>query len=217
MIDGFGLYRPRRTPLHRSRAGFKVALLIIVGIGIALTHGPVWTLAWYVGGFAALASTLPPIRPTLRGLAAPVLIAAVLGAYQWWAGDRATAVEVTADFVAIAASAIAITTSTPLDEAMGLIVKLARPFRRHVPPETLGLMFALTIRAIPEVTNIMESTSEAARARGLERNARAWLTPVAVRTFGWALAVGDAITARGLAEQDRGPSPREPIGLGASA
>lgn len=201
MLDAFGLYRPGHTPLHRLPAWVKVLLLVAVGVGMVITRGPAWTAGWYVGALAALASALPPLRATLRGLAPVAILAGLMGGYQWFRGDRTTALEFAADFIAISCCALAVTTSTPLDESMALISRAARPFRRVVPPEALALMFSLTLRAIPEVNSIMRDAFDAARARGLGRSPRAWLIPSAVRTFGWALAVGDAITARGLADE----------------
>jgi biotin transport system permease protein len=83
---------------------------------------------------------------------------------------------------------------------MGLVSKAAWPIRRIVPQEAVGLTFALTARAIPQITMILGDSADAARARGLGRSPRAMLVPAIVRTFGWALAVGDAMTARGLTD-----------------
>jgi len=200
VIDAFGLYRPRRTPLHATPAWLKVLGLTCGAVALLLTHGPVAATTGLVSAIALLVSTLPPLRPTLRGLFPVVVMAVLMGGYQWFRGDRAGAAEFAADFLAISCLALALTTSTPLDEAMGLVAWAARPFRRVVPPEAVGLVFALTARAIPQITMILQDSADAARARGLGRSIRATVVPATVRTFGWALDVGDAITARGLAE-----------------
>lgn len=201
MLDTFGLYRPRRTPLHVLPAWVKVLGLACAAIALLLTRGPVAATTGLVCSLVVLASALPPLSPTLRGLFPIVLMAALMGGYQWLRGDRSSAAEFAADFVAISCLALALTTSTPLDEAMGLVARLAHPFRRAVPPEAVGLVFALTARAIPQITMILKDSTDAARARGLSRNPRAMFVPATVRTFGWALDVGEAITARGLAEE----------------
>jgi biotin transport system permease protein len=200
VIDAFGLYRPRRTPLHAIPAWLKVLGLTCGAVALLLTRGSVAATIGLVSAIVLLISTLPPLRPTLRGLFPVVVMAVLMGGYQWFRGDRAGAAEFAADFLAISCLALALTTSTPLDEAMGLVAWAARPFRRIVPPEAVGLVFALTARAIPQITMILQDSADAARARGLGRSARATVVPATVRTFGWALDMGDAITARGLAE-----------------
>jgi biotin transport system permease protein len=200
VIDAFGLYRPRRTPLHALPAWIKVLGLAGAAVALLLTRGPVAATAGLLCAILVLLSTLPPLRPTLRGLFPIVILALLMGGYQWFRGDRPGAAEFVADFVAISCLALALTTSTPLDEAMGLVARAARPFRRVVPPEAVGLVFALTARAIPQITMILKDSADAARARGLARSVRATVVPATVRTFGWALDVGEAITARGLAE-----------------
>ena len=153
-----------------------------------------------VAAIALLVSTLPPPAQTLRGVAPVIVLAAATGAYQLWQGDARLAVDLAADFVSLICLSLAVTTSTPLDESMGLVSAAARPLRRWIPPEALALVFSLTIRAIPELTRILAESRDAARSRGLDRSPRAMLVPAGVRTVGYALAVGDAITARGLAD-----------------
>jgi biotin transport system permease protein len=148
-----------------------------------------------------LASTLPPPRATARGIAPLVVVAGITAVYQVWLGEAATGIDLGADLLSLVCLALAVTTSTPLDESMGLVSRAARPLRRWILPEALALVFSLTIRAIPELTRILGESRDAARARGLDRSPRAMLVPAGVRTVGYALAVGDAITARGLADE----------------
>lgn len=215
MLDSFGVYQPRRTLLHLLPPWVKVLGLAVAALALFVVRGPVWTLVGLVASLGVLASTLPPIRPTLRGLWPIALLVVLMGGYQWFRGDRAGAAEFSADFVSVACLALALTTSTRLDDAVAFISKAACPLRRTVSPEAVGLVFALTARAIPEVTIILGDSADAARARGLGRSPRATLVPAAVRTFGWALAVGEAITARGLADDpgdaiDLGTTPTGP-------
>jgi len=207
MLDGFGAFRPRRTPLHALPAWAKFLGLAVAAVAVFVVRGPVWTLVALLSSIALLASALPARRPTLRGLFPVALLASFVGAYQWWRGDETLAAELAADFLAVACLALAVTASTRLDDAVALIGSAARPIRKVVPPDSVGLVFALTVRAIPEVTTLLEESRDAARARGLSRSPRATLAPAVVRTFGWALHVGEAITARGLAD---GPPDAEP-------
>jgi biotin transport system permease protein len=174
--------------------------LVLAAVWLAWCTVPAWSVASALVAIALLASTLPPPSPTFRGVVPVLVIAAAAGAYQVWQGDVRLAVDLAADFVSLICLSLAVTTSTPLDESMGMVSAAARPLRRWIPPEALALVFSLTIRAIPELTRILAESRDAARSRGLDRSLRAMLVPAGVRTVGYALAVGDAITARGLAD-----------------
>lgn len=201
MIALFGLYRDRRTPLHLVPAWAKMLGLAACGGWLAWNTRPEWGVASLGVAIVALASAFPPLGATLRGMAPIALVAVVTGAYQAWLGQEALAVDLAADLLSLVCLSLAVTTSTPLDESMGLVSRAARPLRRWIPPEALALVFSLTIRAIPELTRILAESRDAARSRGLGRSPRAVLVPAGVRTVGYALAVGDAITARGLADE----------------
>ncbi len=200
MTSVFGIYRERRTPLHRAPASLKVALLVAAAGWLAWTTNPTWSVAALGASILVLASALPPAGPTVRGVLPVVVIAGLTAGYQAWQGNARLGIDLGADFVSLVCLALAVTTSTPLDASMGLVSAAARPMRRWVPPEALALVFSLAIRTIPEITRILAQSRDAALARGLGRSPRAMLVPAGIRTVGYALAVGDAITARGLAD-----------------
>jgi len=210
MISLLGIYRPRHTPLHRASVGFKLVLLLAATICVIVVDDPVTACGIAAACLLLLLSTAPPAKPTLRGLLLIAIMAGVTVIFQVWRGEYAKAVDTAADIVAISALALAITCSTPMEEVLDAISKLARPVRRILPPETLGLMFAMTLRAIPEAARLLVEARTAARARGLERSPRAILIPAATRSVGFALQLGQALHARGIAEEappDRRPRP----------
>lgn len=200
MTGVFGIYRDRRTPLHLAPAWLKVVAILAAAVALAWTTDPRWSLASLGAAIVILASTLPPPRATARGVLPVIVIAALTGAYQAWQGNPRLGIDLGADFVSLVCLALAVTTSTPLDESMGLVAGAARPLRRWIPPDALALVFSLAIRTIPEATRLLAQSRDAALARGLGRSPRAMLVPAGVRTVGYALAVGEAITARGLAD-----------------
>ncbi len=202
MTGVFGLYRERRTPLHLAPAWLKVVGLLAAAVALAWTTDPRWGIVGLAASLVVLSSTLPPPGPTARGVLPVVVIAALTAGYQAWQGNVRLGVDLGADFISLVCLALAVTTSTPLDASMGLVAGAARPLRRWIPPEALALVFSLAIRTVPEVTRILEQSRDAALARGLGRSPRAMLVPAGVRTVGYALAVGEAITARGLADRD---------------
>lgn len=219
MISLLGIYRPRNTPLHKSSVGFKLVLLLVATVAVIVIDDPVTACGVAAASLLLLLSTMPPAKPTLRGLALIALMAGVTVAFQVWREEYAKAIDTAADIVAISALALAITCSTPMEEVLDAISRLARPIRRILPPETLGLMFAMTLRAIPEAARLLIEARTAARARGLERSPRAVLIPAATRSVGFALQLGQALHARGIAEEApperRAPAPQpaeHPVG-----
>jgi len=201
MISLLGIYRPRNTPLHKSSVGFKLVLLLAATVCVIVVDDPVTACGIAAACLLLLLSTAPPPKPTLRGLGLIALMAGVTVVFQVWRGEYAKAIDTAADIVAISALALAITCSTPMEEVLDAISRLARPIRRILPPETLGLMFAMTLRAIPEAARLLIEARTAARARGLDRSPRAVLIPAATRSVGFALQLGQALHARGIAEE----------------
>ena len=65
----------------------------------------------------------------------------------------------------------------------------------------VALAFSLMIRSIPLILELAAETRDAARARGLERSPRAYLTPLVLRVVAHARATGDALHARGLGDE----------------
>nr|WP_275940958.1 CbiQ family ECF transporter T component [Nocardioides zeae] len=132
----------------------------------------------------------------------PVLIAAlVVGAFQWWFYGRDKAIETLVDLVALAVLALCLTASTPVNAMLDALVRWLGPFRRvGVAPERVSLAFALAIAALPGMVELALETRDAARARGLGRHPRSYLTPFVVRVVSRAQETGDALQARGLGD-----------------
>lgn len=201
MISLLGIYRPGTTPLHRASAGLKSLLLLLTVVVTMLVSDPVTSIGIMCACVLLLVSTAPPPKPTLRALGVIMVIAALTVSFQIWRGELERAIDVAADLTSVAALALAISCSTPMESMLDLVSRLVRPFGRILPPETIGLMFALTLRSIPEAARIFIEARTAARARGLERDPRAVLIPGATRTVGFAIQLGQALHARGIAEE----------------
>ncbi len=202
MVTVLGLYRPRRTPLHLSPAWVKMLGLALGSVVAFRLDGPEPTAVAAAVALILLASTLPPPRATLRGAALLTLFAALGGAYHWFFGDPRRGAEIALQAIAILLAALAVNCSTSSDDTLSVFVRLARPLRRWLPTAAIGLMFSIALRSIPEGARILGESRSAARARGLSRSPRAILVPTAVRVVGFGLQVGEAITARGLADFD---------------
>lgn len=203
MISMLGLYRPRRTPLHSAPAWFKVLMLVTLAIVTVAIGDPVTSVGIMCACLLLLLSTEPPPRATLLALLGTAIVAALSSSLHLWRGDYARAIDISADLIGIVALALAVTCSTSMEAMLDFVSWAARPIRFLLPPETLGLMFALMLRALPEVARMYLESRQAARARGLDRSIRAVVFPTTTRTVGFSLQLGQALHARGIAEEAR--------------
>ena len=220
-----GEYIARQSPLHRLRPGAKLLGLFAFAIAIMATGGPLFTTVGLVIGvvLAALAG--------LRGrefwrvsrrfalIAVPLLLftstsAAFARDGGWgasglivpsadsWAAGFARGYSVIGDLFALILAASAVTASTAVDDMLDTITWLIGPLRRFgAKPERVALAFSLVIRAIPSILGIAHETGAAARARGLERDPRARVVPLVLRTVAHAQLTGEALAARGIGEE----------------
>ena len=196
-----GLYHPGTSWLHRLGPGAKAAGLAIVGVGVVLARGPQWAAGLALVVVTVAASARLPFRPTVRGLAPVLVVAVVVGGYQWWQRSWAVGAEVALDLVTAVLAAAAMTATTPADRMLDAVVRATRSLRRlGASPETVGLAVALMVRAVPALARTSAEARDAARARGLGGSPRALLVPAAVRAVGRARLTGDALAARGLGD-----------------
>jgi biotin transport system permease protein len=203
-----GAYRPGASPLHRLPAWSKVAMLIAWSAVTLLIRDPITSGGLAVAALLLLVSVMPAPKPTLRGLGMIVIVAAMASAYQVWKGDYVAAIDLGVDLIGLFALSLAITGSTPMTEMLDLATSAARPLRRILPPAITGLMFAIMLRAIPEIAGIMAQSRDAARARGIRRGPTAFMIPTATRTVGFALDLGAALHARGIGDDATKDTPR---------
>lgn len=203
MISMLGLYRPRDTPLHKAPAWFKVLMLVAAAVVTVMIEDPVTSAGIMCACLLLLVSTAPPPRATLWALTGILVVAAMSAGLHLWRGDWVRAADIAADLIGIVALALAVTCSTSMAAMLDFVATCARPIRWLLPPETLGLMFALMLRALPEVVRLYMESRHAARARGLDRSIRAVIVPTTTRTVGFALQLGQALHARGIAEESR--------------
>ena len=187
--------------MHRLPAWSKVALLVVWGLATIIIHDPISAVGLAIAALLLLASVLPYPKPTVKGLAFITLVAAIAAAYQVYRGNIDLAIDVAADLIGLFAVSIAVTSSTPMTEMLDLAAAAARPLKKIVPPTIPALMFAVMLRAIPQVAVIMGQSRDAAKARGVRFSATALMIPTATRTVGFALDLGAALHARGIGDE----------------
>ena len=194
-----GLHRPGTSLLHRLPAWVKLLALtlgtsamLLVRTPTAVTTGAVVTVLLYaVAGFGprTLLAQVWPLR----------WIMLVLTAFQLWArGPWVAYVSAGGLLVAVAAAAL-VTLTTRTEDLIAVIARVLRPLGVFgVKPDRVALAFALAIRSIPVLAEMLRQVDEARKARGLERSLRALLVPVLVRSVRHAMATGEALAARGM-------------------
>lgn len=191
-------YRPGTSVLHRAPAAVKIigllagisvvvavnspialaacaagvlALWLLSGVGLSLLVAQLWSLRWFLGLlmiFQCIVAGAGPATVVVGDLALAVLLASLL------------------------------TRTTPTAALLDLTARLLGPLRRFgVDPDRVGLALALTIRAVPVVTEIIDEVVQARRARGVEWSLRALAVPVIVRTLRTADGIGESLLARG--------------------
>ncbi|WP_332644786.1 energy-coupling factor transporter transmembrane component T family protein [Aeromicrobium sp.] len=198
-----GNLRPGTTLVHRIPAGPKLGLVAAFSMATVLVPG-----MWQALAFLALAILLAcyvrmPLRGTLRALRPLLFVIVVVSIFQVWQRGWPTAVHVVAGLLAVIIVALVFTATTRIEDVLDTITRGLGPFRRFgVKPERVALAFSLMIRAIPGILDIAHETRAAAKARGLERNPRALLVPMAIRTVARAYETGDALHARGIGDED---------------
>lgn len=194
-----GLYQHRPSPLHRTPAAGKLVGLLVLAVLTQLI-GPWWlrlVLLAIVCGLYPLARidlrfALRQLRPLWWMLAAIGIAQLILAGWQ-----LAVSVVVTIALLVLAAGLVTLTTRTT--ELSDVVVTALGPLRRFgVNPDRIGLLIALSIRAVPVVLGLAEQIRDAQRARGLAGSPRAFAVPLLVRALRHAQRMGEALTARGL-------------------
>jgi biotin transport system permease protein len=194
-----GAYRPDSTLVHRAPAWSKLLVLILGAIAATSVRTVTSTIVALV-----IVLILSAIARIDLKAAAPLLmrffvLAALLFAfhvlrYSWQSGFA-----VVGTLFSLTLAATVLTTTTSADEMLGTISAMLRPLRRFgVKSESVALAFSLAMRSIPEIIRLERETADAARARGLERSARARTLPLMMRVIAHALKNGEAVTSRNI-------------------
>ncbi|WP_340536851.1 energy-coupling factor transporter transmembrane protein EcfT [Nocardioides sp. GXZ039] len=200
-----GTYQPGRSVLHRLPAGLKLVGLMALSIATIALRGPIPVVLAAATALTLALVARVPLRLAARSLRIVLVVALVAAALQWWWYGGAKAIETLLDLLALALFALTLTVTTPISALLDAVLWALRPLRRlGVRTERIALAVSLAIRALPGTVDLARETRDAARARGLERHPRAYLTPFVIRVVGHAHLTGDALAARGLGDDDLG-------------
>lgn len=194
-----GLHVPGTSFLHRAPAGLKLLGLVVLAVGCQLLEA--W---WQRTGVLLVVLLLYPLARiglgfALRQLRSLLWVLAAIAVAQLLLAGWRLAVSVTVTIVALVLAAALVTLTTTTTALSDVVVRLLGPLRRFgVAPERVGLLIALSIRAVPVVLGLAEQLRDAQRARGLPVSPRAFAVPLLVRALRHAQLMGDALAARGL-------------------
>lgn len=202
------LHRPGTTALHRLPVGPKLAGLAALSLAIVLVRDLRAAALLFVVALALAAAARVGLRVLVRSTRMVLVAAVLVAALQWWVDGPAKAGESLLDLLALALAALAVSVTTPVNAILDALVRWISPLRRiGVDPERVALTIGLAVQALPGTVALALETRDAARARGLGRHPRAYLTPFVIRVVARAHETGDALHARGI-----GDEPSEPRG-----
>lgn len=200
--DLLGVHQPGTTLLHRAWPGAKLAALAVLSVVTVVFRSPEVSVGVLALAVVLLLWARVRVGLVLRTLRGVLVVMTLLAAYQTWQRGWEHAVTVVGALVALLLLATVLTVTTAIDAMLDTVVRIVRPFRRlGVDPDAVALAFALMIRGIPTTLDIAAETRQAALARGLDRNPRAFLTPLVIRVVAHARATGEALHARGIGDR----------------
>lgn len=194
------LYRSGDSWLHRCPAIWKLLTLVITGICMALPFGRWWLIGVLTPACAiAFVSAGFGFKEYLRQIwmARWVIAFTVLAQvfFQPWPRTVANTVRVL-DLVLLAAL---ITLSTPVSELLDGMLHALRPLDAlGIRSDSIALVAAITMNAIPLVNANMRAVREAHAARGGRGGIMAWAVPLLVISLKQANELAAAMDARGL-------------------
>lgn len=196
-----GVHQPGHSWVHRCPAGTKLLLLATFSLAVVLTRSAPAAPVFLTVALLPAAVAGVRLGTLLRATRAVLVLALLASALQWWVDGPAKAAETLVDLVALALAAITVSATTPVNDVLDTVVRALGPFQRlGVDPERVALAFSLAVGALPGTVALALETRDAARARGLGRHPRAYLTPFVVRVVARAHEQGDALAARGLGD-----------------
>ncbi|PYB77213.1 energy-coupling factor transporter transmembrane component T family protein [Rhizobium wuzhouense] len=191
------------SPLHRVGVRTKLALLLLVGLGLYFVSNPIaLMLAMLATGGLYLSSGLS-VGEALRRVRPVLFTIAILGLFNILLLSPAEALSTTLRLLAVLFLAAAITATTTIAAFMEVITDLARPLERMglLKASDVGLAFGLVLRFVPEIAARHEALKEAHAARGIPVKLSRMLGPLIISTLKDADRIAEAIDARGIRGQ----------------
>ncbi|MBV8933391.1 MAG: energy-coupling factor transporter transmembrane protein EcfT [Kutzneria sp.] len=195
------LYHPGTSLPHRLPVGGKLVGLLGFAALVFVARSP-----WWLGGgvlVVAVGYALARVPPASwsRLVRSLLVLLVPLFAVQWWLIGLDSATVVCLRLAATLGMANLFTLTTRIDDLVDAIERATRPLHRFgVRPDRFGLLVGFTVQAVAALTGIAADVREAQRARGMDRSVVAFAVPFLVRTLRHADELGEALAARGVAD-----------------
>ena len=194
------LYRPGTSLLHRTPAGLKVLLLMLVSLTITVAGSAPWALplavAVVVAGYGLAGFGVRELTRqvfVVRWLVLFMLVAQIFFL------PPLLAVGNTARVLAVVVLAALVTLTTRIPDLLDAIDRALQPLRRvGVNSAAIGLLLAMTITTIPVIAGFAATIREAQRARGVKVRLTTFAVPLLVMSLKHADDLADALAARGV-------------------
>jgi len=182
--------------IHRARPVLKIAALVILCTSLFVVEGWPSVIAGAVIVLAGFA--IAGLRPhhAFQSLKPALWILAAIFAVQIYLTDIVFAGFVVGRFMVLILAAALVTLTTKTAEFVDGILAALRYAPKWVPKEQIALAVSLCLRFIPLIRAVLTEVRDAQRARGLDRNLKAVLVPLVVRTLKTADEVSQAIYSR---------------------
>jgi biotin transport system permease protein len=194
------LYLPGTSPLHRMPTGPKLVVFSAVALVLSLLPAAAWTImtAYAVVAVAYFLSQVG-VREFGRQLFAIRWVVVIMLVPQLIFLTPLAAVTITSRVLAVILLAALVTLTTRVPDLLDATERALGPLRRFgVDPNTIGLLLALTITAIPVIRGFASTIREAQRARGVRMRLGTFVVPLLVMSLKHADDIADALTSRGV-------------------
>lgn len=190
-----GIYVPGRSVLHRAPIGVKLGCLLVGVSALVLLRSPTVVLVGTAVVVLAYLLARIPFRLAVAQVWPLRWFALTLLPLQAWLAGWVTALVVVGTMIITVLLAALVTLTTTTTDLLAWT-----DHRLAVVPHgaAISLLLILTLRAIPVLARILQESRQARLARGATWSSRALVTPVVVRSIGFAHGLGEALMARGL-------------------
>lgn len=199
-MTAMGVYQPGSSVLHRAPVGVKLlgltSLIVFISVWVDdVARLPVAlgvVVVVYLLGWINPRTAAAQLRPVLWSIGFIFALQLILTSWQ-------RALVVCGVLAASVALAVAVTLSTRTVDMLEWINWALRPLRLvGVRTEQLALGFALAIRAIPLMVELVRQVEEARQARNLPFRATTVVTPLVISALWTADGFAETLIARGL-------------------
>ncbi|MGB6040333.1 MAG: energy-coupling factor transporter transmembrane protein EcfT, partial [Gordonia sp. (in: high G+C Gram-positive bacteria)] len=152
-----GVYVPGNSLLHRLPAGFKMLALMAAIITVAVVvRTPMAAWIALAATAAMFLIAMIPFRAAWSQIRGLLWLLGVLFLFQWIVTDLSRAFVVTAILLASAGLAAVVTLTTRTTDMLDAIIGALRPVERFgVRTDLIAMTFALTIRSIPLIADVL--------------------------------------------------------------